>query len=372
MKLQFERYQLPLVASFSNSRSSWSQREGLALFLASNDSALGNSRHEGRGDVAPLPGYSRETLVECEQCLSSLSATALTPVLAANTVHQLQEALNALAANMPAAARFGLETAALDRLGKLKSLPCWSLLQELIGIKHKQMPPPVALAAVLPNLSCEELIPRAEALVEQGVTVFKLKVGPEIVTERQLRTLCALRERFGSQIRLRLDANQGLLAEGKKRLFRQLKPLNIDLWEEPWLWNSPPWPQFADCPLAVDESLQGLSLEESRERILSGCCGAVVLKPTALGGAMTCLSLAQVARQRGKRVIVSHTLESHIGWQACATLALALAGDEAAGLWPLDHQIPVPPSPIVEGRLHASMSPGFGFAPRELNAGSHG
>jgi L-alanine-DL-glutamate epimerase-like enolase superfamily enzyme len=144
-------------------------------------------------------------------------------------------------------------------------------------------------------------------------------------------------------VRIRIDANRSIDAHDLGAKLASIAPIAPEFVEEPGepeevvrLGSSP-------VSLALDETLHGVDAE-ARIAALAGSpeeanrtwrYGYVVLKPTVLGGIRRCAHLAECARRRGARVIVSHTLEGPIGWTACAALALSVGDAEAAaGLEP--------------------------------------
>ena len=135
------------------------------------------------------------------------------------------------------------------------------------------------------------------------------------------------------RIALRLDANRAWpAARVRERLFA-LAELPVELVEEPCpeahLLVDEPLP----CPIALDESLATLGPAALAHALAQPGLGALILKPTLLGGFAACLALAAQARAAGKQAIVTHCLEGPVGTAACAELALALGGPPA-GLAP--------------------------------------
>lgn len=365
--LHVQRYRVPLTASLSNSRTTWSHREGLWIELGET-----GAWQRGRGEVAPLPGYSSESLQDCERFLESLPSETLQPILAARSARELAVQLEKRLLQAPAAARFGLESAAFDRLGHLLARPVWGLLRELtpaIRAKPDSLPS-LAIAGIVAGDNTAEVVQHANRLRRQGVSTFKLKVGPDRISPGQLETLRELRARFGESVALRLDANQSLLPENWPETFEQLAPLEIEMLEEPWRWETPTWQIETQLPLALDESLHGVLPVVAAERTTTSLSSFVVLKPMAVGGLLACLQLTEIARASGKPIIVSHTLESHIGWQSCAQLALAVGSQQAQGLWPMEHQRLAANQSIVSGRLCASGKPGLNLPAGKLPAGT--
>lgn len=356
--LSVESFSVPLGDGFSNANTTWQSREGLQIQL--------RCRVNGLGEASPLPGFSRESTAECKDWLQALDSQPFRPLLAIHSPKALLEKLEPLLAQAPAAVRFGVETAFLDRLAQQREVPVWALLREALpaSLDPAQSAGPVPLAAVVTEHSVDAAIESAERLFQQGVRTFKFKIGPDSLHSNQLEQLTALRERWGTTIALRADANQSLLPSEWARFSQAIEGLELELLEEPWPLTKHPWPTESPCPLALDESLHGAPFTAQVEAISRNCCTAVVLKPTALGGLSRSLALAAAAFELHKPTIVSHTLEARTGWLACAHLAVALPNAAAAGLWPLAHQGPTPQGWITPEGLHEPLGSGLAGSPQ--------
>jgi o-succinylbenzoate synthase len=323
-----------LEAPFENAVSSWVHRDTLCVTLQGADGNPG-----GRGEAAPLPGYSRDNLEMCGRALGAIRSTDLQALEPLQSPAQLLERAAALVPEDVPAARFALETALLDRLGRRQGRPLWSLLRELVP-GSTDGGAAIELCALLPSADVAAAVAEARLRLASGMSTFKLKIGPGRLQSAQAATLRALRETFGDVLNLRLDANGSLARTGLGATLRELASYAPEFVEEPI--HSPEPRELADapCPLALDECLQSLEPSLLRELLALSACHTLVLKPTALGGFSRCLQLARLARAAGCEVVVSHAIEGPIGWAACVHLALALAPGQAQGLWPLRHQQP--------------------------------
>jgi o-succinylbenzoate synthase len=332
----------------AHARRSWPVRSSLLVALTETSGAW------GVGEAAPLPGYSADTLADVERALSALRADVIERAL---DTEDARAALTAVAALVPFAlpsARFALESAALDLLSRRRGCSAPALLGAAPDAERP-------LSALLGTANSASLLPEAEVTFDSGYRCFKLKVGAPGALASELAGAAQLRERFGSALQLRLDANGALSAEEVALAGPALSELALELFEEPGT-ELP-----LDVPLALDESLQGLEPERAEVTWKSRAARAVVLKPTALGGLAHCWSIAERARRSGVAAVLSHCFEGPIAWRAAAALALALPSGAAHGLgphpalagWPRDHL------PVVRGSLHAWSEPGLGY-PLEL------
>ena len=349
MKLELRRVTVPSPRA-QDARRSWPTRESLLVRISD---AEGRS---GVGEASPLPGYSPDQLADVEAALAGVA----TPNLAAALeLLPARVALRAVAGLVPdglPAARMALETAALDLLGQRQGLSAPLLL----GAAPAATRP---LAALLGPASAPTLIADAERARGAGFSHLKVKLGAAAQLQQELDGVVALRQRFGADVSLRLDANGNLSADDIALAWQTLSRLNIELFEEP---GPVPAELAGTLPLGLDESLQGRSESEVEALLRQSQARCLVLKPMALGGLDHCWRLAERARDVGADVIVSHCFDGPFAWRAAAALALALPRCLAHGLashaglegWSLA------PLPVRNGCLETWKEPGLG-APAE-------
>jgi L-alanine-DL-glutamate epimerase-like enolase superfamily enzyme len=293
----------------------------------------------GLGEAAPLPGMSLDTLDEAEQAIGAFARTApfaveLAPsdrrsgnaratAIDAQPVLDIadREAMHAVFV-APASARFAIETALLDALGRERGRS----IAALFGGSDE----PLALAAVVDDAE------QARRAFADGIRCLKIKLAADDDPGRVFAIAAAV-----PQARLRIDANRSWpRAEVADRL-TALAALPIDYVEEPCRDSHQLLSESLPCPIALDEGL--LAMSE---------VGFSVVFPIA--------ALAQRCRVPP---IVSHALEGPIGTAACAEIARAIGGRHAVGLaahaalagW----AIAVPQ--LAADHVHAAREPGLGF-----------
>ncbi len=309
------RFGARLDREVGNAKQRWSEREGL-IFVAEmrNKGHQGMLVHRGFGEASPLPGYSTDSIEQCEACLRDMQlfdASKLT-----------LRAIEALVSSMPPlpAARFAVETALLDLLAQRLGQSVGSLFGQYATSAQRS----ALLDPERPMLS-------AEATLSRGLKCAKLKIGGGEWSD-ELSMIKRLRIEFPS-LRLRLDVNAAwTLPEAKIRL-SLLEGLGIEFVEQPVapgvmyrLIGSP-------VPIAADESLHTAMGREALEPLMrEGGLRAIVLKPTVLGGFGACLKLQQWARQNKTSAIASHCFEGPVGTAAVAELALAMDSSMASGV----------------------------------------
>lgn len=311
-RLSIVRGRLP--RSFGNAHGAWPEREGMLLRLSDERA------REGQGEASPLPGYCPDDFAAVRTALERADWSRVF-----DDERDVLGALRSASALFPEtlpAARFAAETACLDLLSGRRGQPAWRVLCDAAG--RRDAPGRIALATLVDGTQA------AERALARGVRTLKLKLGRRPF-ERELAELDALRAAVGSDVELRLDPNRAWApAETDARLLA-LAPIGVELVEEPCC-DLTLIENAARVPLALDESLQR-SDRALRPAAVERGLAAVVFKPTAVGGLVRALALAERARVLGLDVIVSHALEGPVALAAAAALALAAGSPaRAAGL----------------------------------------
>ena len=289
-----------------NAHLRWPERRACIITLESDDG------WRGRGEAAPLPGFSPDTLAACRAALEALDPAGIPANLAPGreVLAELERVSAALPSALPAA-RCALEAALLELWSSALGLPAWALLSAA--------PPEARAVTALLQGEPEHALDAAERAHERGLRCFKLKVGRAGALERELAALAGIRGAWGDRVDVRLDANQSFSGAQARAALPRFAAYAPEFIEEP----CPP-AQLATLgelalPLALDESL---ALSEPNA-LPSRPLRALILKPTLLGGISGCARWAVEARRIGAELVLSHAFEGPLGLSLSAALALA-------------------------------------------------
>jgi O-succinylbenzoate synthase len=253
---------------------------------------------EGKGEVAPLPRFSRETL---DQCIAQLNDKRQAILDMEWQLENLQQQLTII--KLYPAASFGLESALLSILDPVSNGD--------IEIAALLMGPP------------EEILERAALKYTEGFSLVKLKVG-HLSFDAAKHIIDQLQGRFA----LRIDVNRAWDVAEAMHFFDQYEPGAFDYVEEPF--KNPQELERFTHPLAVDESYPAdLSLSDL-ERLPT--LKAVVYKPTIQGGLLGLMPLKAWADQRGIQLVLSSSFESEIGLSHIAAMAKRLSLNAPLGI----------------------------------------
>jgi o-succinylbenzoate synthase len=283
----------------------------------------------GQGEVAPLPGYSDDSLEQSARALEHCRSDALETVNRLDRLLLARAVEHALPLSTPAV-RFGVETALLDLLARRLGLPLHRALQTLFALARPCSSVNLAALIALEPGDAQEGARRA---VSHGYSTLKVKIGHRDRFATELAALAALRRAVGALVRLRLDANRAFTELEAGSRLEQLATIGPEFVEEP-LARGAPWPRHPPVPLAVDESLRD-GLDLSPELRLQHGVLAAVIKPGVVGGLLAAFELASRAERAGIVPVVSHAFEGPVGFAASCELALALGSrSHADGLGP--------------------------------------
>jgi len=342
-----------------NARAIWTERSGLHLRLMDGDGRVGH------GEASPLPRYSPDDVARVRSALSQRPWGTIEIDEQAPVSVQLEHILARIDVRLPSA-RFAVETALLDLLAQRRHRPLWALLSDDASAK------PARLCATLSSAEPRDVLVAARAAGARGIDTLKLKVGRRDRFEKELDLLRVLKRELPNAT-LRVDANRAFAARDLPKRLERLAEVGVDVCEEPSLFEAVIRLSEPPLRLAFDESLQG---PEGDARLSSlgdrGFLGAVVLKPTTLGGLFRCRELARRARAAGAEAIVSHTLDGPIALAAAAALAVTLREPRGAmgldahpglGVWPnVDLHM------LAERTIEPVDAPGLGL-PRGIDWG---
>jgi O-succinylbenzoate synthase len=316
----FYRYSLPLKQPLTLKSTTIDSRDGFLVKVT------GESGASGWGGIAPLPGFSRDSLEQVEKELPVV-ARALKSSTIPDGVQSLDGGFDRWlkgVTNTPSI-RFGLESAVLNLVAALKGVT----VADLISSDNTS---DVMVNALLTG-SQPDILTRTDQLLAAGYTTFKLKIGTRPIDE-EVQLIAEIGAKIGPERKLRLDANRRMSIEAAFELFEKIEPFDIEYIEEPVANLNQLRILLKDrkrkVPVALDESLLELNPQD-----LAAPFGikAVILKPTLLG-LERAVAFARVASEKRMLSVISSSFESSVGIGMLVSLAGAFGGKErpAAGL----------------------------------------
>lgn len=265
-------------------------------------------------------------------------------------------------------AKAAIDMACYDLAGKSLGVPVWKLL----GGKHRDG---IEVAHSLGIMDVEAAVDEAVAAIEEGVTTIKCKTGLD--RERDVRLVASLRERVGSDVKIRVDGNEGYgTVHEAVTVTMQQERYDIVVCEQPVAGIALLSEVAArvSTPVMADESAWTTSDIIELETAGIRCFSCYVTKP---GGLYRARVQAAVAAELGFTCDIGGSIEMGIGNAANLHLGAAVdiavlpsvcpvtkpqgrPGPEIAGIYYVD-DIVVDAFDFHEGRVRAPDGPGLGI-----------
>lgn len=281
-------YELDLTREFTFNHETMKKRKGFVIELIDEES------NKGYGEIAPLPGISRESP---EDIIHELK-----------TIAQLfvkEDQFPLQTASFPSAL-FGLEFA-------------------LAQFAPAHPPKPLPIAALL----WEDPLIYAKKAYEKGCRTFKVKI-----TQCTLKEAIALVKELKTNypdVLLRIDSNQKWSLTDAIFFSSHFTPDDFAYLEEPIASFADlcTFSELTSFPIGIDEFLYTLPLEDI---LAIPTLKALVIKPTLLGGLKECKDLQHELRKHPVDFVLSPSFESGLGTLAIARLGQLLHLKTAVGV----------------------------------------
>ncbi len=280
-------------------------RDGLLVGLTSDKGA------EGFGEIAPLPGFSREALDialdQIKDLKSSLTGTII-PATVANMDGHLSKWWQEK--HLASSVRCGIEMAVLNLAANTKHIG----LNELLSDDFSDN---IRVHGLLQG-NITQVVTQARVLSKRGFISMKLKVGGHL--EEDIEKVQAINDALDGHALLHVDANRRWNFEQAMEFGKHVSCAAIEYIEEPFADLSRVSEFFQETliPVALDESLGKLTFAEVKA--MDGV-DYVVLKPMMLGGIEKTWEMMRDARNVALNAVISSSYESGVGILGLAHLA---------------------------------------------------
>lgn len=294
---------LPLVTPFRTSQQSQVERVALLVCVHTTegdgwaDCAVGPEPYLEPEFLSGTWAVITEFLVPLLMSAPGVTAARVQAILAPVKGHEMAKA--------------ALETALLDAELHAKRM---SFAQYLGAVRDRV---PVGVSVGIQE-SVAELIGHVEGYLEQGYRRVKLKIQPGW----DIEPVRAVRERFGQDLALQVDANTAYSAHGARNL-RALDQFDLLLLEQPLaaddLLGHAELARIIETPVCLDESITSPKVAAAALQL--GACSVVNIKPSRVGGYLAARAIHDLCAAHSVPVWCGGMLETGVG--RAANLALA-------------------------------------------------
>ncbi|HVX29033.1 MAG TPA: enolase C-terminal domain-like protein, partial [Nitrolancea sp.] len=179
-----------------------------------------DGRH-GYGEASPLPSFTGETAASIHLQLSR----EFLPLVLGHSPFDLaaiHQQLNRLPEN--SSAKAAVDIALYDLMGKQAGLTVTQLLGGAVR-------PDVPVTFPLGIDTIETTVAKAVEQVERGIRTLKMKIGFD--PDADVARVKAVRDAVGSEVALRIDANQGYDVPSACRIVSRLADVGVEYVEQP-------------------------------------------------------------------------------------------------------------------------------------------
>lgn len=348
--VEIRRIRMPLVAPFRTSFGTQNEREMLLLRVRTPEA-------DGWGECVSMgdPLYSSEYVDGTEDVLRRFlipDLLALGDVTANAVGHRLHKYKG------HRMAKAALEMAVMDAELRHQNISFASSL----GATRDHVPSGVSVGIMD---SIPELLHTVEQYLSEGYARIKLKIEPgwDIAPVR------AVREKFGDDVLLQVDANTAYTLRDAHHLAK-LDAFDLLLIEQPFdeedIVGHAELAHKIRTPICLDESI--VSASTAAAAIKLGACEIVNIKPGRVGGYIESRRIHDVCVALGVPVWCGGMLETGIGRAANVALAalpgFTLPGDVSASSRYYSEDV-TEAFVLENGGLSVPVGPGLGVAPLE-------
>lgn len=347
-EVELRRIRLPLVSPFRTSFGTQTERDVLLLKVTTPES-------EGWSECVAMsePTYSPEFVDGAQAVLERFLLPALLaqPDISAAGVADVV----AFVKGHPMA-KAAAETAILDAELRARN----ESLGLFLGAVREAVDAGVSVGI---TGSIDALLDAVAGYLDEGYKRIKLKIEPGWDVE----PVRAVRERFGDDVLLQVDANTAYTVADASHLAK-LDPFGLLLIEQPLpeddIRGHAELAKVIKTPVCLDESIE--SARDAAEAIALGACSIVNIKPGRVGGYLEARRIHDVCAAHDVPVWCGGMLETGIGRAANVALAalpnFTLPGDTSASSRYFREDI-TPPFVLVDGQLRVPTGPGIGVSP---------
>ncbi|MBN2366096.1 MAG: dipeptide epimerase [Calditrichaeota bacterium] len=353
-KVKSWRENLDLTRPYTIAYQTIDSVENIFVYLETEDGLY------GVGSGSPASFITGESMDAADAVL----ADKLEDLLKGKDIRMIRQHCRELQTSLPdtPAARMAVDIALHDILAKYYEIP----LVDFLGRVHKAIPTSKTIGI---KDSVEEMLSEADEHINTGFKVIKLKIGRNM--EKDIEYTAKLRERVGSTIGIRVDANQGYTPRQLTEYAAKTEKFNIELIEQPLHKSKDQEMSEVSEDIrricAADESLHNpadaLKLAQSPQLF-----GIYNIKLMKCGGLYPAAQIADIADTAGIQLmwgcmdesIISITAGLHVAFACPATRYLDLDGS-----FDLARDIVSGGFRLIDGLMTIPYEPGLGVKLRD-------
>jgi len=300
-KIEVYSLDVPLVEPF---------RIAIGTMYAANDvlvKIITDSGLYGIGEACPFPPITGET-----QESNLAAAKAIREILLDKDPLNIEGLIdgigNIVHSNPSAVAAYDM--ALYDLLGKTAGLP----LYKLLGGYRSSFETDLTTGLNTP----EKMVASVKESLAKGYRQIKIKVGED--PDLDVKRVQAVREAIGSEVKLRIDANQGWSVPQAIYALKRMEPFQVQFVEQPVraadIYGMKKVREQSPIPIMADESL--FLPSDAIKLIKEEACDYFNIKLMKAGGILNSMKIAHIAAAAEMQCMVGCMLETRLGLTAAA------------------------------------------------------
>ncbi len=208
-----------------------------------------------------------------------------------------------------------VDIALMDLLARQAQLP----LYKLLGGYRDSIPTSITIG-ILP---LDEMLAEAANFFAIGFNIFKIKGGLNL--EEDIEKIIKLRAKYGKEIDIRFDGNQGYTSDQAIRFVNETLQANVEILEQPTLFGRDDLmgivTNAVDVPVMADESIKGL--KDTYFLAKNDLINMVNIKIQKVGGINNAAHINSVSKAAKMPVMVGCLDECGMGISAGLHFALS-------------------------------------------------
>lgn len=266
----------------------------------------------GLGECSAFPMIVGETQLSCYHHAKDFALfwKGKNPLEISN---RLDEIDSIIAGNYTIKSAFDM--ALYDIAAKSANLPLYAFL----GGSQKAIESDLTIGIDSP----EAMANQAMDFKEKGVRMIKVKLGKNPKTD--IERIQKIRSAIGSEIKLRIDANQGWSTTDALPVLTELAPYDIEFCEQPMhkYFDDflPALCAASPIPIMADESV--FTHHDARKLIANKACHLINIKFSKSGGMLEAIKIQETAGQHNMACMMGGMLESRLALSAKMHFAMA-------------------------------------------------
>lgn len=298
---------IPLRKTFKTSVRSSKRIENIIINVFLEDGKV------GYGEAAPHTFVTGET----QESIRAAILKHIKPAIVGLDIENMEEVMSCISNSIlgNTGAKAAVDIAIYDLYGQYLNRP----LHEVLGGKKESIESDITIS--INNI--EQMKKDCLEAIQNGYKTLKIKLGSNYNDD--IKRIMEIRKTVGTEIKLRLDANQAWKPKDAVRIINKMedKGLDIELVEQPVHFQDIGGMAFVTknvlTPILADESV--VQVRDAIEIIKAHAADLINIKLMKTGGIYNAIKICHIAEAYGIECMIGCMLESKISIGAAAHLA---------------------------------------------------